>query len=137
MSIRSSIAVRHNDGSVSLIYCHNDGYFSYNGRILKEHYKDIEKVECLISFGDLSSLRENIGKTNSMKDHSFDNPKKDICIFYGRDRGETGVEPLKFVSLLEYFLQAPIHEYNYMFINNQWKIRQDREFLDFDPNDDD
>lgn len=87
MGTRSDIIVHRTDGKWARIYCHWDGYLSYNGRILFDHYKDQKKVEKLVELGDLSSLKENIGRK-----HSFDNVSKTMCTFYGRDRGEKDVD---------------------------------------------
>ena len=48
MSTRSTIAIELADGTVKQVYCHSDGYLSYNGRILFEHYSDPAKLEELI-----------------------------------------------------------------------------------------
>lgn len=60
MSTNSSISMLNDDGTVTSIYCHWDGYLSYNGRILYDHYNDKEKVKQLIALGSLSSLREHV-----------------------------------------------------------------------------
>lgn len=69
MSTRSNIAILNNDGTVTAIYAHWDGYIDYNGRILSESYQEIEKVKKLISGGDLSSLYREIEPTAK---HSFE-----------------------------------------------------------------
>ena len=63
------------------VYCHWDGYPEYVGVVLKNHYKDKEKIFELISHGALSSLGKEIGEENN-----FDNRDDDICCFYHRDR---------------------------------------------------
>lgn len=105
MSTRSYIVIerKKEDGTkwYEGIYCHHDGYPSWNGRILQENYQDRKLVEELISLGDMSSLKEELYPTVGKEDeHSFDHPEKNVCIFYGRDRGEEGVEP-KEVNLNE------------------------------------
>ena len=85
MSTRSNIGVLNNDGKVTAIYCHWDGYVEYNGRILAEYYQEIERVKKLISGGDLSSLNKEIEPT---AEHSFENPQDDVCVSYYRGRGE-------------------------------------------------
>lgn len=67
MSTRSNIGRKNLDGSYDVIYCHSDGYPSYNGRILYEHYQNKEKIDQLIALGALSSLNEEIGER-----HPFD-----------------------------------------------------------------
>lgn len=61
MSTRSTIGIRHNDGSVNKIYCHWDGYLEWNGAILQKYYNTADKVEKLMSLGNLSSLGPEIG----------------------------------------------------------------------------
>jgi len=56
MATRSTIAIRNADNTVTAIYCHWDGYLSYNGKILFENYNTEEKVRELIALGDLSVL---------------------------------------------------------------------------------
>ena len=60
MATRSAIAKLGKDGIIKAVYCHNDGYLEYNGKMLNEHYKDESKVDELLAHGDISSLNENI-----------------------------------------------------------------------------
>lgn len=98
MSTRSYIAIEREDGHLDGIYCHSDGYLTHNGAILFDHYQDRDKVEKLISLGDMSYLQPNIDP-DPAKEHSFDYEKRQdgVCVFYGRDRGETNVSarPIK------------------------------------------
>ena len=64
------------------IYCHYDGHPEACGKILAEHYKDLEKVKDLINLGNISSLGKEIGEK-----HSFDDAGE-WCTAYHRDRGE-------------------------------------------------
>lgn len=43
MSTRSTIGIRHEDGSVTKIYCHWDGYIEWNGAILQKYYNTADK----------------------------------------------------------------------------------------------
>ena len=88
MGTRSRIGVMHGENCKS-VYCHWDGYLEHNGAILQEHY-DSAKANNLVALGDLSALAPEIDPGND--NHSFEQPKAGVCIFYGRDRGETGVE---------------------------------------------
>jgi len=65
MATRSRIAIENQDGSVTSIYCHWDGYIKSNGVILNENYNTKDKVEELIALGDLSSLDITIERTVS------------------------------------------------------------------------
>jgi len=98
------------------VYCHWDGYLDNNGKLLDAHYRDPAKVAELISLGDLSSLRENIG----VLAHSFDKPPDNLqdCTFYHRDRNEQweNVKPklCTFGELLE-LARNQAAEYLYVF----------------------
>ena len=71
MSTRSRIAIENQNGSVTSIYCHFDGYIDSVGKTLFNHY-DQEKLEKLLELGDISSLGESTIDT----------------VAYCRDRGE-------------------------------------------------
>jgi hypothetical protein len=72
MATRSRIAIENQDGSVTSIYCHWDGYTSGVGKTLEKWYTTQEKVEALIELGDISSLDMTPMST----------------VAYARDRGE-------------------------------------------------
>lgn len=91
MGTRSTISMLNKEGEVLSAYCHWDGYLSHNGKILQEHYSSAQKVKELLSFGQISSLGEAVSPSNGVK-HSFDERVEGVTVFYGRDRGETGVE---------------------------------------------
>ena len=94
-----------------------------NGNILRQHYMDPFKVQRLMDLGDLSSLGPNIGDK-----HDFDCPHKygtpeyeawsdahrEVCTFYGRDRGETGTKARRFKNFEDYKRNAQSEEYNYI-----------------------
>jgi hypothetical protein len=87
----------HGDNCKS-IYCHWDGYLSWNGKILQEHYDSV-KANNLVALGDLSSLKPEIGIQHAFGYHGTEISAEDyekqfgnMCTFYGRDRGETNVE---------------------------------------------
>ena len=87
MATRSFIGILNKDDSVDYIYCHWDGYPEHNGVLLNDFYNNEDTVRDLISLGDLSVLAPNISAPEG-EEHSFENPVKDVCVFYGRDRGE-------------------------------------------------
>ena len=72
MATRSRIAIENQDGTVTSIYCHWDGYTSGVGKMLEKWYTTQAKVEALIELGNLSSLDETLETT----------------VAYARDRGE-------------------------------------------------
>jgi len=59
MSTRSTISKVNQDGTITSIYCHWDGYYSNNGKLLLENYNDEKKIDELLSLGSLSSLEKN------------------------------------------------------------------------------
>ena len=120
MATRSTIAIRNADTTVTGIYCHWDGYLSYNGKVLVENYTTEAAVRELIALGDLSSLGERIGSK-----HDFDNAPRDECNAYGRDRGETGVDATTFGSWRE-MLNKVGEGYNYLFVPGEgWYVVYD------------
>ena len=118
MGTRSTIAIQNEDGTVTGIYCHWDGYTSHNGRILAENYTTEEAVRELIALGDLSSLGETVGTK-----HDFNNAPRGECNAYGRDRGETDVEAKIYASYSD-FLEVMGQEYDYLFTPGKgWTVR--------------
>ena len=116
MSTRSTINVQTTEG-IKSIYCHWDGYSEHHMPILTESYNTQEKVEALISLGNLSSLHKSI---DCPEGHSFSNPIKGYCVFYGRDRQEENQEYKIFKSIKEVHRQ----EYNYFFIDGKWSVEE-------------
>lgn len=118
MSTRSYIAMKTGEDTYKGVYCHYDGYLDYNGVMLLEHYNSKERVEELLSYGNISSLREKIAPEKGST-HSFDKPDKDVTIFYSRDRGEEGQEAF---TCTEEELKDPSSwiEYIYVFDNGRW-----------------
>lgn len=134
MGTRSRIGLRRDDGSVASIYCHWDGYIEHNGMILLKHYTDPIKVARLISFGDMSTLHQYVSPedvpnlmpqktTSDIKKypadwkHSHDTPAQDVCVFYGRDRGEKDVD---FKVTDDKGFQSLFQSFNYIFEHGTW-----------------
>jgi hypothetical protein len=121
MSTRSRIGIVRDSNAtkvvVESIYCHFDGYPEGVGQMLLDHWTDPERVEQLITLGDMSSLGSEIGEQHDFDTHmpnlwgmreEFEgmSPEEEAaarkrieeespygkgwCLFYGRDRGETG-----------------------------------------------
>jgi hypothetical protein len=110
------------------VYCHWDGYLDFNGRLLLEHY-DSTKANYLVTLGDLSSLRPEIGEQHAFS--KFDTPGIEVqvhnenwCTFYGRDRGETGTEWATDTTF-EAFLERADGcgaEYYYIMQDGEWYV---------------
>lgn len=113
MATRSTIALEFADGTVGQVYCHWDGYLEHNGRILADHYTDPFKLRELIDTGDLSSLGKDT-MPEPYREHTFNNAQEGVCVFYGRDRGETGVNARYFKDFDSYQRGAQFEEYNYI-----------------------
>ena len=128
MGTRSRIGVMHGDKCKS-VYCHWDGHLEHNGRILQEHY-DSAKANHLVSLGDLSSLRPEIGdqhpfsqfEVDDMDREDFIRTTENMCTFYGRDRLETGTEFKSSMTFAEFLEQCNNcgAEYYYIMKDGVW-----------------
>jgi hypothetical protein len=126
MATRSAIGVMHGD-KCKAVYCHWDGYLDHNGRILLEHY-DSAKANNLVALGDISSLGSEIGEK-----HDFDVRFTKGAIgenwtkFYGRDRGETGVDFKVFHNDKELF-EGIDAQYFYVMKDGVWYVSEGAEW---------
>ena len=93
MSTRSLIAKKISEDKYLTIYCHSDGYLTYNGALLLDHYNSTEQVDKLLALGDISYLAERL-EPDPSSPHSFDYDKRQegVTLASGRDRGEKGTE---------------------------------------------
>ena len=136
MSTRAAIAkLNTNTNEAKLIYCHSDGYLEYTGKILNEHYNSEDRVDELLSYGDLSIINENIGEKLDVpfNDYTaFANKKQ--CRFYGRDRGEKNKEATNLSNtdcaenaLLEYSFENMDVDFVYAFDTRlqKWYVYKD------------
>jgi hypothetical protein len=132
MGTRSTIALEYADGTVEQVYCHWDGYLAYNGKILQEHYSNPFVLRDLIDLGDISSLKITIGTKHAfsqfevpMDGEVYDKLYGDMTTFYGRDRGETGVDSKKFVDFQDYLVRHQYEEYEYILRKDgNWYVKQ-------------
>lgn len=110
MSTNSTITIKHSETDYESVYCHWDGYLKWNGQLLYEFYNTAEKVQGLISHGDMSALGMNIGE--KIDGLAFDEKRVTNfqCEFYERDRGEH-----KRVQQCERLNDIAASEYNYLF----------------------
>ena len=121
MGTRSRIGKKLDDGTIMHCYCHYDGYPEGVGKTLEMHYKDIEKIEELLSFGDISCLEEKIHPSGI---HNFKISENGVTLFYGRDRGDSDVdaqvtsmeefESIKFTTCIDYL---------YLFSEGKWFVK--------------
>lgn len=118
MGTRSRIGIRNEDGTITSVYCHWDGYLSHNGLLLLEHWSDAKKLKKMMKLGDMSVLGEEIGTK-----HDFNNLdlRGNGCSFYKRDRGETDVDAI--TTNEDDFIEAR-EEYTYLYEpkDKQWLV---------------
>ena len=120
MATRGNIGIVNSDGSITGIYVHFDAYPAYVGKTLLNCYTDTDIVNKLIDLGDLSSLGEDLYATG----HTWKSPIEGVCVAYGRDRGEKGVESQRFISEVEYKMNGKGVDYQYLYKNDKWYFRQ-------------
>lgn len=124
MGTRSTISMVNHNGTVHSVYCNWDGYLSYNGAMLSQHYATRELASLLISHGAISSLRKEIGEHHNMRDRrlSSDAPAKNWTKFYHRD----GIEELSietYNSYADFLENCERQEYNYLFgLDDIWYV---------------
>jgi hypothetical protein len=124
MATRSTIALEFADGTIGQVYCHWDGYLAHNGKMLQEYYSNPFVLRDLIDLGSLSSLRPQIGTKHpfsmfeaNMTQDEYANLYRDMCTFYGRDRGEGQSDARYFKDYVDYKLNYQREEYNYILRN--------------------
>lgn len=120
MSTHCGIAVRTEKG-YETICCHWDGMPSRMLPKLQNHYNSEALANLLISGGDASSIGSKFKPTG--KYHSFDNPEKDVCVFYHRDRGEdwTDTRP----AIYGKNLVLDMYYFMYIWENGCWTAYED------------
>lgn len=109
MSTNSTIALENSDGTVTIIYCHWDGYIDNNGKILMENYASNEQISELLALGDLSVLQATT----------------DACEAYHRDRNDPweNVQPRVYASWAE-AMRRESQSYNYLCRDGGWLVRE-------------
>lgn len=118
MATRGNIAIVNGDDTITSIYVHYDSYPEYVGKILLNHYNDVGIINKLMELGDLSSLGEHLYAAG----HTWSVPIEGVCVAYGRDRGEKGVESRVFKSIEQYNRNADNSgvNYQYLFEDGMW-----------------
>ena len=116
MGTRSRIGIKNQDGTVTSVYCHWDGYLEHNGKILFGIYNTEEKIRELLSYGNISSLARYIGEK-----HDFNMKSPIWTTFYGRDRDEEDMEARIHPTVRDFLKHS--EEYNYLFKDGQWVYR--------------
>jgi len=121
MATRYTIGKVQEDGqTIRSVYGHWDGYPEGAGKTLQFFYTDEDKIDNLLEFGDISVLDQQIGSPTERND--FDDRTEGMCLFYGRDRGETGVDALVHANREEWlgFRKGNACEYGYLWDGQTW-----------------
>lgn len=118
MGTSSRIGIENEDGTITSIYCHWDGYVSHVGNILMNFYGDPAKIHELMKLGDLSCIDKEIGEKHNFNNHLDEH--EDWCLAYGRDRGEEDTEAKLSKNFKEF--EDLFEEYTYLFRDNQWFV---------------
>ena len=124
MATRSTISLEFADGTIGQVYCHWDGYLAHNGKMLMEYYSNPFILRDLIDLGSLSSLRPQIGTKHpfsmfeaNMTQDEYANLYRDMCTFYGRDRGEGEYQATYFTDYEHFLVDGQAEEYDYILRN--------------------
>ena len=121
MGTRSAIGYKTAQGTIRAKYSHYDGYVSYTGVMLREHYTDPAKVKEMVELGDQSFLEKEIFPVG---EHSFEKPEEGCTIFYGRDRGESNVDAQEFDNFADFvdYYDGAGCEYFYLHTPGGWIV---------------
>ena len=108
MATRSTIGIRREDGSVTKIYCHWDGYIEHNGAILQKYYNTADKIEPLLALGNLSCLGPKPEADDTWESRDFERCKP--YTLRGEEWGQAS--------------PSQMEEYNYLFDESEglWTV---------------
>jgi hypothetical protein len=104
----------------------------HNGAILLKHYADPFKLRDLIDLGDISSLGTVVGSKHDFSRLDTQIPASEyerlyghMTTFYGRDRGEKGIDAKKFLDFQDYMVRFQHEEYAYILRRDgNWYVKQ-------------
>ena len=122
MSTRARIVKKLKDGKYIGIYHHNDGYPEYLGELLLNYYDTEDKVDKLISLGDMSFAGPIPEDDPKLWDRQLDY-KSDKCKTY-RGRGDSDCDAR--VGDLEDFIGE---DFTYVFEDGKWTFYNWDEFM--------
>ena len=113
MSTRCTIAIEKSEGIAKSIYCHHDGYPSWTGKVLLEHFNSHEKALSLVTthfpVRSLSGLELN----------------GDLVEYDGNNEpvGQTHIRSVG-IDLLDTLIRTanPLIEYIYLFKDGEWLV---------------
>lgn len=125
MSTRSRIGIMNEDGTITSVYCHNDGYVNGVGAILQEYYMNPVDVYRLLILGDLSILGRaplayGSAESEAIVMNGYDGELPyEKCISYNAWRGED--TPAITVNTIDDYRKL-YEEYNYLYRDGEWYV---------------
>ena len=122
MGTRSRIGIQLKDDSILSVYCHYDGYPSFNGKVLREFYNTKEKASELINGGDMSCTWTNAGWTNETL------PESGPLHYTSRGESIDMNAPRLDEDMEEFFTDN--EEYSYVFTSAGWVCYNMHQFED-------
>ena len=125
MGTRSRIGIQLSDDSILSVYCHYDGYPSFNGKVLREFYDTKEKASELINGGDMSCTWTNAGWQNETL------PECGPLHYTTRGESIDMNAPRLDKDMKEFFTNN--EEYSNIFTSAGWVCYDMNEFNDNDP----
>jgi len=123
MGTRSAIGYKTPEGKIRAKYSHYDGYVAGAGKTLQEHYTQARKIAQMVELGDQSYMDKEIFPMPG-SGHKFGAAEEGVTVFYGRDRGETGVEAQDFDTVQEFveYYAGSGCEYFYLHTSAGWIV---------------
>ena len=121
MSTRCYIAKQIGEDLYRAICCHFNGYIEHCGAVLLDTYDTPEKVNELLSLGDIKCLGPKLYPAPDQP-HGVDCRQEDVTTAYARDLGEEKIEA-EVMTLGQ--LDHPAGEIEYVYIftrSEQWKF---------------
>lgn len=112
MSTRASVAKFNEDGTVTSVYVHSDGYKAHLGVMLRDHHNTERAVFELLQMGDAS----------------FIGPSLTDSVFYHRDKREPRNRTLaRTYADVDDWRRHAYHAYMYLFDfrDSTWYVYQD------------
>lgn len=104
-NITATVSKVDEDGTITTVYCHNDGEPEKLGKLLFNEYSDIEKLDRLIVLGSYSRIYGEIKN-------------------YHRDMNQiwNDVKPQIHNGFEEAVKEFACQEYNYFFVDGEWLV---------------
>jgi len=141
MSTRAHIWYVDEQGKIKTVYCHQDWYVEYTGKLLKDFYwnnklvKDLVDGWAIYTLGKVKGeqIKYEISDEFSKKYFDWDYWKQ--TIYFDRDRGMSDEKEIfSFNSVNSYkktWYMLNAIEYSYLFKDNKWLVLKSN-FIDWE-----